>query len=129
MHAEERALLCLVAPTHCRYPRLLSSAQLGSRTTLVLAIETDAILETGGIMHAFDYESGQEKWNLPLEYGGNVYGYKGMTPAVEPVNGIVIFLAYGPRVVAIRPCCLCPCRRPPCCLQRQASGMTKRVVC
>ncbi|MEI6448213.1 MAG: hypothetical protein WCO96_10110, partial [Actinomycetes bacterium] len=70
---------------------------------VVLASETDALLDTGGVLHAYAAADGAELWNYAAEYNAVSFGLRGIVPAQMTVNhnANVLLLAYGPKVVAL----------------------------
>lgn len=87
-------------------PARYLSYGVGTSGPLVMVSETNPSLDTGGVLHAFDADTGAEVWNFPaVDASGKSWGLKGIAPAIDEVgleNG-AIFLAFGNRVVALNP--------------------------
>lgn len=73
---------------------------------IVLATESDDVLDTGGALHAFDSITGQHLWKYEArDAAGNWFGLKGIVPAVDEIglSDGGVFLAFGTRLVALAP--------------------------
>lgn len=69
---------------------------------LVLATHTDPELDTNGVLHAFDAATGAELWtHKAIDDSGTWWGLTGVVPAVDPLRGNLIYIAYGGTVRAI----------------------------
>ena len=79
---------------------------IGGVPPFVLASESNEIIDTGGVLHAFEAATGAELWNFKaVDDSGKWWGLRGFVPAVDNTGllGGAIFLAYGPRLVALSP--------------------------
>ena len=97
----QRAISAAQRPSYAS-ARVLST---GSGTELVLASETDAQLDTGGVLHAYASGNGSEAWYFearwPPNGSGAWFGLKGVLPAQHPALRDLLLLAYGPALVAL----------------------------
>jgi hypothetical protein len=69
---------------------------------MVLASETAAETDVAGVLHAFNANSGDVRWShAAVDDTGISWGLTGVTPAVDSSRNNMVFLAYGPRIVAL----------------------------
>ena len=82
-------------------PRLVTYSGI----TALLVSDTDADLNTNGVLHAFSAGNGTELWSYsaidPLPNPPVSYGLMGIVPAQLPQAPSVLLLAYGSRIAAI----------------------------
>ena len=80
-----------------------SSARLASAGGAILLVsETDAELDTGGVLHGISAANGSELFYYPaMSVGGASVGLKGLVPATLAQAPGIAVLAFGTRVVAI----------------------------
>jgi hypothetical protein len=83
---------------------LFSGAPTGG---IVLVSTTDAVLDTGGVLNAVNADTGAIIWSYAAT--ANIsgvttpIGLRGVVPAVDSARGYLIYLAFGPRIVALNP--------------------------
>lgn len=80
---------------------------------LVLVISTAPLVDANGLLYALDADTGDVLWTHAAsasyfspsqnETVTSFPGINGVTPAVDVARGSLLYLAYGPRVVALRP--------------------------
>jgi outer membrane protein assembly factor BamB len=74
---------------------------------IILVSTTDANLDQGGALHALDADTGALLWSFQAQaYIAGAFtsvGLRGVVPAVDSARGYLIYLAFGPRIVALSP--------------------------
>ena len=69
---------------------------------IVLVSESNPDIDTGGVLHCLNANTGVELWNFAAVDDNAVsWGLTGVVPVVDSSRGNMIFLAYGPYVVAL----------------------------
>ena len=79
-----------------------SSVRLaGASGEVLLVSETDADLDTGGVLHGISAANGSELFFYPALVKGSSVGLKGIVPATLAQSPSIALLAFGTRVVAL----------------------------
>jgi len=79
----------------------------GWKNGLLLVSTTDKNLDTGGTLYALDADNGTIAWThtamATINGTSTSIGIRGIAPAVDSTRNGLIYLAYGPRIVALNP--------------------------
>lgn len=68
---------------------------------ILLVSTTDPNLDSNGNLYALNADTGAVLWSHSATVNGTSYGLRGVVPAIDISRGSMVYLAYGPSIVAL----------------------------